>query len=187
MASIIGGVLAEDTFEDMVELAMFPPAAEYDTFDEAFISANQRLKGAANFDFYGSKSVTPLVRWRCISAYQSGWLATQSPIWTGTIEIEFMASGAQDHDTLTVSSHKRLVRYWAQASEAINKQNAGTGYSDGAFFRSNAGVTAPGVQVLGVGDISVRINPAQKRTDIGADVWTMYGTVVVQFAAGPGA
>lgn len=187
MASIIGNVLTEDTFEDMVELAMFPPAAEYNTFNSAFSNTAQRLKGSDSFEFYGSKSLAPLVRWRCISAYQSGWLATQSPIWTGTIEIEFMASGTQDHDTATVSSHKRLVRYWAQASEAINKQNAGTGYSDGAFFRSNAGVTAPGVQVLGVGDISVRINPARKRADLGADVWTQYGTVTVQFAAGPGA
>jgi len=186
MASIIGNVLWEDTFEDWVEYALFPPAAEYNTFNSAFSSSTQRLKGGESFDYYGSKSLAPLVRWRCISATIPTWLATQSPLWTGVVEIEFMASGTQDHDTATVSTHKRLVRYWTQASEALKKQNAGTGYSDGAFFRSNAGVTAPGVAVLGVGDIDIRVNRAQKRPEIAADVWTMYGTVSIQAAAGPG-
>jgi len=184
MASVIGNVLLEDTLEDMVEMAMFPPAAEYNLFNSAFVDTRQRLKGAESFEFYGSKSLAPMVRWRTISVYP-GWIATQSPLWTGTVEVEFYASGTQDHDTTVVSAHKRLMRYWMQACEGFNKQNAATN-TDGAFFRSNAKVTAPVVQVLGVGDITVRQNQARKRLDLGADVWTQYGTVVIQIAAGPG-
>jgi hypothetical protein len=186
MATIIGSVIFEETFEDMLELALFPPAAQYTTFDVTF-TPNQRLKGSESFENHASHGLFPLVAWDCVNAWIIREFAAQSYLWRARMELQFCQIGTNDIDQVdSVPVRKQLNRWQNQASEAIKKQNGGTAYSDGAFFRQNAAVTAPGVQILGVGDVNITPGQPVRDTTLGADVWRLRMFADIDVACGPG-
>lgn len=171
-------------FEDMVDNALWPPDASYDTFATARYPSNQRLKGDIKFEGYADKLTLPLIAWKCVGFTLPQWYTARTISVTGEIEVHFLAEGYESHEWGT-TSEQQIMTDCGLASEALQKQTWLDGLPSGPFWIENTSeVTGQAGTVTGVLPVEFgNVAQPEPAPEIGSNVYrgsfTVFITVVM--------
>jgi len=173
----VGNIVTDRSYqqmaEDMIEEALFPTQASYDTFPTARYPASTRLKGADDFTWTVWPSGTGMIRWKCLTTEGPSDFLAGAWLVSLNCEVAIAVLGPKSADEITGSpaGHQTVVNDLYKASEVIRKQLFDSTLTQGEFgISSTTVVTGQGTSPYKrVWDVTLGSQTVEQRTGAGED------------------